>query len=202
MAAIAAWCNQKFARIESLRTRTFPRGSCFQPVYYFPKMVNLTNFYSKPSRFVHHRYPRPAALVTGTSTNTMASPQALLPMWLSAVILLAALHHAAPSVFVARRTLSRSSAGCKPGSPARSPSRPLLPTRRLTLKRTDALQHDLSMLPADTWGSTTERCCSRDSSWQPTSPPPKPSARRKLARTDRSQSIDLAPWALQAPPED
>ena len=74
-------------------------------------MVNLTNFYSKPSRFVHHRYPRPAALVTGTSTNTMASPQALLPMWLSAVILLAALHHAAPSVFVARRTLSRSSAG-------------------------------------------------------------------------------------------
>ena len=64
MAAIAAWCNQKFARIESLRTRTFPRGSCFQPVYYFPKMVNLTNFYSKPSRFVHHRYPRPAALVT------------------------------------------------------------------------------------------------------------------------------------------
>ena len=29
LAAIAAWCNQKFARIESLRTRTFPRGSCF-----------------------------------------------------------------------------------------------------------------------------------------------------------------------------
>jgi hypothetical protein len=47
LAAIAAWCNQKFARIESLRTRTFPRGSCFQPHYYFPKMVNLTNFYSK-----------------------------------------------------------------------------------------------------------------------------------------------------------
>ena len=36
--------HQKFARIESLRTRTFPRGSCFQPVYYFPKMVKFDEF--------------------------------------------------------------------------------------------------------------------------------------------------------------
>ena len=129
MAAIAAWGNKNSLALNRCEPAPFRAAPGSQPVYYFPKMVNLTNYHSKPSRFVHHRYPRPAALVTGTSTNTMASPQALLPMWLSAVILLAALHHAAPSVFVARRTLSRSSAGCKPGSPARSPSRPLLPTQ-------------------------------------------------------------------------
>eukprot|EP00802_Teleaulax_amphioxeia_P029222 Tamp_31215.p2 GENE.Tamp_31215~~Tamp_31215.p2 ORF type:complete len:130 (+),score=9.87 Tamp_31215:115-504(+) len=122
----------------------------------------------------------------------MAGARASLQVWLSAVILLAALHHAAPSVFVARTlAFSRSSAGRKSGSPGGSPSRPLLPTRKLTLKRTDAFQHDLSTLSADAGGSTADGWCCGDSSRQPS---PLPKGRRcKLARTDRPQSVDLAP---------
>ena len=99
-----------------------------------------------------------------------------------------------PQAFSWRGASPRSSAGCKSGSPAGSLSRPLLPTRKLTLKRTDALQHDLSTLSADTWGSTAGRWCSGDSSWEP-SPPPKLSASRKLARPDRPQNMDLTPGA-------
>jgi len=60
----------------------------------------------------------------------------------------------------------------------------------MTLKRTDDPLHDLAALPADTGGCTVEGDLCPASSRQP-SPPPKSSARRKLARTDSPQSMDL-----------
>ena len=78
---------------------------------------------------------------------------------------------------------------------AKSPSRPLLPAHKMTLKRTDDPWHDLSALPADTVGGAPEVLSVGDSR-QP-SPPrarvgAKPSStRRKLARTDSPQSMDL-----------
>jgi hypothetical protein len=89
---------------------------------------------------------------------------------------------------------SRSSAVFK-REMAKSPSRPLLPAHKMTLKRTDDPWHDLSALPADTVGGAPEVLSAGDSR-QPSPPRARvgaksSSTRRKLARTDSPQSMDL-----------